>query len=659
MRGTATGTREMVCRLRAGVDPGWVRVRPGYARRVDRAFLAQMGTRTLSTTAPRAAERDEEAEAPARGGWGILGWLDRKFGAHTAVAAEGTNRWAMVVPAFITHLCIGAPYAWSVVSGHIVREQGFVAPAAGDWSLSEATLPISLVFALHGLSAATLGKWQMKVGPRVAMGLAAMSFGGGLALGGLGIATHQLWLLYLGYGVLGGVGVGLSYTPPVQTLVSWFPDRRGLASGLTIAGFGSGALIFTPAVEKLMSMYSRLPTFVGPTDQVQTTVEGGRLLAEVGGSLQEVVAASSADLAKLPYDLAEGYYLVGSGATGAAPALAIAGGAYFLAMLASAATIRNPPPGYVPEGYAPPAAAGDKEGSSPAPAVASPGSSIPPGRNVSVDTVMKTPQYWLLGTTFFAMATGGMGMLSVAKPMVGDIFSSSLPGVVTASFASSYLLAISSGNLGGRLAWAALSDRIGRRNTFHLFTLGSIPLYLGVPYMVDYVVESKNAAVLGGFVASTTLAVSIMGGTYAIMPAYESDLFGSKYVGANHGRFLLWSTAAALAGPSLLLALRSRSEQAALEGLLQNVDPARFHGAFGAPLDRAQELIEAKSLTISRLMEIMPEGTPDPSPFVYDTTMYAMTGLMGVAALSHALVRPADPKYYEPIEDDTNGDSKR
>lgn len=630
-----------------------MRVRPDHARHVDRAVLLQAGTRTLSTTAPRAAEREDDVEAPAKGGGGIMGWLDRKFGAHTAVAVEGTNRWAMVVPAFVTHLCIGAPYAWSVVSGHIVREQGFVAPAAGDWSLSEATLPISLVFALHGLSAATLGKWQMRVGPRVAMGLAAFSFGGGLALGGLGIATHQLWLLYLGYGVLGGLGVGLSYTPPVQTLVSWFPDRRGLASGLTIAGFGSGALIFTPAVEKLMDMFSRMPTYVGPADQVQTTVEGGRVLADVGGSLQEVVAASAADLAKLPYDLAEGYYLVGSGATGAAPALAIAGGAYFLAMLASAATIRNPKPGYVPEGYAPPAAPGDKEGSGAAPPVASPGSSIAPGRNVSVDTVMKTPQYWLLGTTFFAMATGGMGMLSVAKPMVGDIFSSSLPGVVTASFASSYLLAISSGNLGGRLAWAALSDRIGRRNTFHLFTVGSIPLYLGVPYMVENVVQSKNAAVLGGFVASTTLAVSIMGGTYAIMPAYESDLFGSKYVGANHGRFLLWSSTAALAGPSLLLALRSRSEQAALEGLLQNVDPTRFYDTFGAPLERAHELIDAKSLTISRLMEIMPEGTPDPSPFVYDSTMYAMTGLMGVAALSHALVRPVNPKFYEPLDDDS------
>jgi MFS family permease len=211
---------------------------------------------------------------------------------------------------------------------------------------------------------------------------------------------------------------------------------------------------------------------------------------------------------------------------------------------------------------------------------------------------------------------------------------------------------MSGGNLGGRLGWAAFSDRFGRRASFHLFTLGSVPLYLAVPFCVGGVVASGSVAPMWGFVAVTVAAISCMGGVYAILPAYEADLFGAKYVGPIHGRFLLASTAASLAGPAVLLSLRSAAEQSAVADLVALADPGRFEAAFGAPVADAADLAAAKTLTLARLLECCPPGTTDPSPFLYDSTMYTMAGFMGVAAASHALVKPVDPKHFERDEED-------
>ena len=136
-----------------------------------------------------------------------------------------TNRWLMVLPAFGTHLCLGAPYAWSLMADVCTREIGLVAPAAADWTLMETALPLSLVFVMHGVGATLFGKWQIKAGVRTALAASAVAFGGGLMLGAAGIHYHSLPLLYAGYGFMGGSGIGLGYTPPVQTLMQWFPDK--------------------------------------------------------------------------------------------------------------------------------------------------------------------------------------------------------------------------------------------------------------------------------------------------------------------------------------------------------------------------------------------------------------------------------------------------
>merc|ERR1712156_284554 len=423
----------------------------------------------------------------------------------------------------------------------------------------------------------------------------------------------------------------------IQALMEWFPDKRGMASGIVISGFGSGALFFAPMMNMLSAKYAKMPKFLGQS--IETVNEGGKLFTKIGDSMQEVVYATASDLAKLPYpELSEGFYLVGSGNTGVAGAMATIAAIYGATVMTSGFLIKKPTPGYIPQGWTPPATStGGSES------------------NVNVSTVMKTPQFWLLFSTSTMLCTGGMGLMSVAKPMISEVFSSSMPSVVTASFASSYLLAMAGGNLAGRLGWAAVSDKIGRKATFNCFTFGSVPIFAALPFCIEQVVMNPTGAMapvyLGVFCASTVAAISIMGGTFAVLPAYEADLYGPKYVQAIHGRFLLAATLSTILGPSLLLTLRKSAESSAIQDLLSKVNPTAFKEAFGADLSQAQSLIEAKTLTISKLMTIMPPGTIDPSPFIYNNTMYTMAGLVSVGAMLHLAVRPVNPKYYEKIKD--------
>lgn len=154
--------------------------------------------------------------------------------------------------------------------------------------------------------------------------------------------------------VLCGIGYGCTYTPPIQALLEWFPDKKGLASGIVIAGFGSGALFFSPMMNHLMGMYSKMPEYLGKT--VETVTESGKMFAKVGAELKEVVYAAPGDLAKLPYsDLMEGFYVVGTGSTGAAPALATMAAIYGATIFTSAMLLKKPAPGFVPAGWTPPA----------------------------------------------------------------------------------------------------------------------------------------------------------------------------------------------------------------------------------------------------------------------------------------------------------------
>jgi MFS family permease len=177
------------------------------------------------------------------------------FAKNRTVAGPGFNRWMVPPAALAVHLCIGQAYAFSVFNGPLSKVIGIDSSAPDDWKLTTIGWIFSLAIFFLGLAAAFGGKWLEKVGPRLTMFVAACCFGGGFLVSSIGVATHQIWLLYLGYGVLGGIGLGLGYVSPVSTLIKWFPDRRGMATGLAIMGFGGGALIGAPLSVFLMNTF--------------------------------------------------------------------------------------------------------------------------------------------------------------------------------------------------------------------------------------------------------------------------------------------------------------------------------------------------------------------------------------------------------------------
>lgn len=218
-------------------------------------------------------------------------FLDRS----NTVAPPGYNRWLVPPAALSIHLCIGQIYAYSVFNKPLTQVLGISQPAPGDWSLVEIGHIFSIALFCLGASAALFGKWLEHAGPRKAMLASALCFSGGFFLAALGVWTHQIALLYLGHGVLGGIGLGLGYISPVSTLIKWFPDRPGMATGMAIMGFGGGAMVAAPLSIWLMGLFQ--------TPQ----------------------------------------------STGVAEAFLVMGSLYFVYMLFGVLTIRVPPPDWQPE----------------------------------------------------------------------------------------------------------------------------------------------------------------------------------------------------------------------------------------------------------------------------------------------------------------------
>lgn len=559
--------------------------------------------------------------------------LTAKLTKDHIVARQGFNRWLIAPAAVAIHLCIGSVYAWSIFNPPLIKQFGVVASAADDWSFSSVVWIFSTAIVFLGLAAALAGKWLEKVGPRATGFLAACLWGGGFLIGSIGISTHQLWLIYLGYGVVGGCGLGLAYVTPVSTLIRWFPDRRGMATGIAIMGFGGGAMIGAPLKTYLLSIYYKAPEYLGKVADINLVTESGRRFAEVAGNKIEVVIASVADMAKVPMPGPEGVYVVGTGDTGAAGAFITLGIAYFIVMTIAAFSFRVPAKEWKPEGW-----------QAATPNISS--KNLVTDDHVHIDQALKTPQFYRLWIVLCFNVTAGIGVIGVAKTMITDIFSPSLPSIVDASFAATYVLMIGVFNMGGRFMWASLSDYIGRKNTYHIFFILGILLYVSIPFIATQASVNPAVTWLVMFYGVTMLIFTMYGGGFATIPAYLADIFGTLHVGGIHGRLLTaWSTAGIL-GPFVITYLRQSSIESAINALVQKIDPAVFLEKFGASTRHLDELIQAKTISISQLMEIAPAGTIDPTPTLYNSTMYVMATLLLIAFIANITIRKVDSKHH-------------
>jgi MFS family permease len=548
------------------------------------------------------------------------------------IARPGFNRWLVPPASVAIHLCIGSVYAWSIYNPALVRTEGVVTSAAGDWSLSSVVWIFTVAIVFLGLSAAFAGKWLEEVGPRKVGVVAACLWGGGYLVGGLGILVHELWLVYLGYGVIGGCGLGLGYVSPVSTLIRWFPDRRGMATGMAIMGFGGGAIIGAPAKEFLLKFFYRAPEYLGTRDAVELVTEGGIRFANVAGQLREVVVVSANEINQMIVTGPTGVYLTGTGTVGVAQTFFTLGVVYFVVMMIAAFSYRLPAAGWTPAGWVPPDADRREK------------KMITSG-NVDIDEALRTPQFYQLWIVLCFNVTAGIGVLGVARTMMSEIFGTTLPGIVDGAFAATYVMMISVFNMLGRFLWASASDYIGRRNTYWIFFALGILLYVSIPWSAHQASISPSVVWLVYFYAATMIIFTMYGGGFATIPAYLADVFGTRYVGGIHGRLLTaWSTAGVL-GPWAITSLREHSIRQSVADLVSSIDPSVFERTFGAGVDQLDLLLEQNTVTIAKLMAIAPPGTVNPTSSLYNTTMYLMAALLAIALVCNALMRPVEKRH--------------
>ena len=566
------------------------------------------------------------------------------------IAKPGFNRWLVPPASIAIHLCIGSVYAWSMFNPALVKIMGVVTSSGDDWSLSQVVWIFSVAIVCLGFTAAYAGKWLEKVGPRMVGFVAACCWGGGFLIGAFGIYLQEmgveinfafgsseinlqlgLYLLYLGYGVLGGAGLGLGYVSPVSTLIRWFPDRRGMATGMAIMGFGGGAMIAKFTIDKLLERFYKVPEYLGAIDSVELITEGGRRFAEISGSMVEVVVVGINEVSRMIIPGEPGVYIVGTGSSGAAQTFLVLGIVYFIIMTIAAFSYRIPSEGWTPKGWVPPKDSKSK---------------LVTQNHVHIDQALKTPQFYLLWIVLCFNVTAGIGVIGVAKTMMIEIFGSSLPYIVTAAFAGTYVLMISVFNMIGRIFWASMSDYIGRKTTYFIFFSLGILLYLSIPFSAKSMSIDPSITYLVLFYVASMVIFTMYGGGFATIPAYLADIFGTRYVGGIHGRLLTaWSTAGVL-GPLAITQLRQRSLEDSINKLAAKVEPEVFLATYGESIDNLSELVKQKTVTISNLMQVVPEGTADPSATLYNTTMYAMAGLLAIAFIANLLITAVNSKHH-------------
>jgi MFS transporter, OFA family, oxalate/formate antiporter len=361
------------------------------------------------------------------------------------------NRWLIAASAIAIHLSIGGAYAYSVYKNPIASELG--------WDASKITIAFTIMMGLAGFAAALFGSTVEKLGPRKAAMVAAVLFGLGQGGAGVAIAMDSIVLYWLTYGLLSGLGMGIGYIAPVSTLVKWFPNRRGLATGMAVLGFGAGSLITAP----------------------------------VAANLMEAVGISNT------------YFILGI--------------SYFTLMILGALYIAPPKQGEVEEALSPTTKVKTQQLA-----------------QMSAREAVRTKQFWMLWSMHLINVTSGLMMISVASPMAQEIAGLSVAAAATMVG----LMGLFNG--GGRLVWAAASDYIGRKNVFVIFFTIQLIAFLSLPH-------TTNAIILQLFIF---LVVSCYGGGFSNLPAFASDLFGTKQLGVIHGYLLTTWSLGGIFGPIIV-----------------------------------------------------------------------------------------------------------
>jgi MFS family permease len=423
------------------------------------------------------------------------------------IAGSGFSRWLVPPAALAIHLCIGMAYGFSVfwlpLSHAVGINQAVACPAdmsffarmfatTCDWKISELGWMFTLFFVFLGGAAYVWGGWLEHAGPRKAGFVAACCWCGGLLISAIGIYEHQIWMLWVGSGVIGGIGLGLGYISPVSTLIKWFPDRRGMATGMAIMGFGGGAMIGAPLADILMKHYASA-TSVGVWETFVT-------LAVV----------------------------------------------YFIAMCCGAFGYRIPATGWKPKGWTPPEATKAMMTTR----------HVHVDEALRTPQFWLIWWLLCLNVTagigIIGMASPMLQEVFAGKLLGNTLtfneLSAAQKGAI-AAIAAGFTGLLSLFNIGGRFVWASASDFLGRKLTYYTFFVLGIVLYASAPWSGHY-------GHIALFVIAFCIILSMYGGGFSTVPAYLADMFGTQMVGAIHGRLLTAWSAAGIFGPVIVNYLR-------------------------------------------------------------------------------------------------------
>jgi OFA family oxalate/formate antiporter-like MFS transporter len=353
-----------------------------------------------------------------------------------------SKRWLIAGAAIIMQLCLGTVYAWSVFKLPLMKAHG--------WSDFEVSATMMILMAVIGVSAAFGGTLVDKKGPRFVATIGGILFGAGVLLAGLADHIGSLALLYVGFGVIGGLGNGFGYVTPIATLIRWFPDKRGLITGLAVMGFGAGAFFM------------------------------GRIAP---GMVNDMGVAST-------------FYIWG---------------VIFLIVVTGAAQFyKNPPKGWLPAGFTPST------------------TTVSAADSFTFDEAVKRPQWWMLWGMLFLNVAAGLGLISQLSPLAQVVVKNATPGITPADLAvaGGTILAVASIFNGlGRLFWASLSDKIGRKMVFMVMFLSQAALYVLLPQISNVMLFTVIACYL----------LACYGGGFATMPPFTADSFGPGYIGKVYG----------------------------------------------------------------------------------------------------------------------------